>query len=140
MTTELSYTIDHVHMLQAENKKLQQRISELEGIVLFESPLRILDERTRENEKLQAKVAMLRDALSSARNWMSDRNDITPKVDYALSESSSDWITQHDQQVRDAAYAKGRQDMHDEVMSEWHKPAQVGDAHIGDRLRKLKGT
>lgn len=39
-----------------------------------------------------------------------------------------------------AIYQLGRQDMHDAVMGEWDKPAQVGDAHIGDRLRKLKGT
>lgn len=98
-----------------------------------------LEEERAENEKLQAQVAMLRKYIAwvngLVENWSDD------EIAYRDStQSGSDWLAQHDQQVRDEAYSRGRQDMHDAVMAEWDKPAQVGDAHIGDRLRKLKGA
>ena len=31
-----------------------------------------------------------------------------------------------------------RKDFHAKMMVEWNRPSQIGDAHIGDRLRDLK--
>lgn len=100
------------------------------------------------NTELERKLAMLRDATEKLTSICvtqvaGDYNDVIHAAfisgKEALSSTEQD-VQTWKQQVRDDAYAKGRNDMHDAVMAEWDKPAQVGDAHIGDRLRKLKGT
>lgn len=132
-----------------ENEKLKMRVSELEGIVSFDSPLRILDERTKENEKLQAQVAMLLDTLSHAstslgsfcsdEGWGQSDMDTLDSVDAAIASAKNSyvsvhWLAQHDQQVRDAAYENAALHFNSKPSYE-----VFGDT-VADEIRNLKGT
>lgn len=95
MTTEMSYTIDHVQMLKAEN------------------------------EKLQAQVAMLRGTIECVSAYCTD-GDAVIELERALSATDSNWITRHDQQVRDEAYAaigitKADEEQFRRIMQMWEK-------------------
>jgi hypothetical protein len=90
-----------------------------------------------EIEKLQAQVEMLRHYAAWANglieNWTDSERDYSESI---LSQSSSDWIEAHDQQVRDEAYEKAARLAYQFDVDNMEFP-QHG---ISMAIRKLKGA
>lgn len=100
-----------------------------------------MEEERAENEKLQAQVAMLRETLTY---FTSIYFEIRHRelAGNALQQTESDWLTQHDQQVRDEAYDKAMNTAYDHDCRIYSNEslAEVVCMEVGDKISNLKGT